>query len=184
MWVEGCEGCVCYLQRKPFALWKCFKSTGSRDESQKYSIDATFRRIPLRTPVRSPLSPVSPFSFAQPSIYSAAVTALATHVSASCHPPTPTPSPRPRRISLTVNAQLAVPDHLLDLALLLQVVQRLPCQAAIDLQPIHERGDRDEAVGLHVFVEFVRGGFVEDDGVVGLVLDCWLKEDGISEKNL
>lgn len=68
-----------------------------------------------------------------------------------------------------------MPNHLLNLALLLQIVQRFPCQAAIDLQPVHKRGDRDEAVGLHVFVEFVRGGFVEDDGVVGLVLDCWRK---------
>ncbi len=65
-----------------------------------------------------------------------------------------------------------MPNNLLNLPLLLQIIQRLPRQTAIDLQPIDERGDRDEAVGLHVFVEFVRGGFVEDDGVVGLVLDC------------
>ena len=65
-----------------------------------------------------------------------------------------------------------MPNHLLDLALLLQIIQRFPCQAAIDLQSIDERGDGDETVGLDVFVEFIRGGFVEDDGVVGLVLDC------------
>lgn len=64
-----------------------------------------------------------------------------------------------------------MPNHLLDLSLLLQIIQRLPCQAAIDLQSVDERGDCDEAVGLDVFVEFVGGGFVEDDGVVGLVLD-------------
>ena len=56
---------------------------------------------------------------------------------------------------------------------LLQIIQRLPRQTPIDLQSIDQHGDGDEAVGLHVFVEFVRGGLVEDDGVVGLVLDCW-----------
>ena len=67
--------------------------------------------------------------------------------------------------------------HLLNLSLLLQIVQRLPGETAIDLQSIDEGGDCDEAVGLDVFVEFVRGGFVEDDGVVGLVLDCSGKHD-------
>ncbi len=65
-----------------------------------------------------------------------------------------------------------MPDDLLDLALLLQVTQRLPRERTVDLQPIDQRRDRDEPVRLHVFVEFVRGGFVEDDGVVGLFLDC------------
>ena len=65
-----------------------------------------------------------------------------------------------------------MPYHLLDLPLLLQVIQRLPRKTAVDLQSIDERGDGDEAVGLDVLVEFVRGGFVQDDGVVGLVLDC------------
>ena len=64
-----------------------------------------------------------------------------------------------------------MPHHLLDLSLLLQIIQRLPCETAIDLQSVHERSDCDEAVGLNVFVKFVGGGFVEDDGVVGLVLD-------------
>ncbi len=79
---------------------------------------------------------------------------------------------RTARSKLTVNAQLAVPHHLFNLSLLLQITQRLPCQTAIDLESVDERGDCDEAVGLDVFVEFVGGGFVEDDGVVGLVLDC------------
>lgn len=69
---------------------------------------------------------------------------------------------------------------LLDLALLLQLVQRLASQRAVDLQPVDQRRDRDEPVGLHVFVEFVRGGFVEDDGVVGFVLDCGVEREGIS----
>ena len=73
--------------------------------------------------------------------------------------------------------------HLLDLSLLLQIVQRLPCETAIDLQSINERGDCDEAVGLDVFVEFVGGGFVKDDGVVGLVLDCSGKYDSVRARS-
>ena len=84
----------------------------------------------------------------------------------------PCPKSQRGRSPLTVNAQLAVPNHLLNLTLLLQIIQRFPCEAAINLQSVHERGDCDETVGLDIFVEFVRGGFVEDDGVVGLVLDC------------
>ena len=77
-----------------------------------------------------------------------------------------------------------MPNHLLDLTLLLQIIQRFPREAAIDLQPVHERGDCDEAVGLDVFVEFVRGGFVEDDGVVGFVLDCCSRKvESISESS-
>ena len=67
--------------------------------------------------------------------------------------------------------------HLLDLPLLLQIIQRLPRQTAIDLQTINERGDGDQAVGLDIFVEFVGGGFVEDDGVVGFVLDCLIRKE-------
>lgn len=66
--------------------------------------------------------------------------------------------------------------NLLDLALLLEIVQRLPCQAAVDLQSIDEGRDGDETVGLDIFVEFVGCGLVEDDGVVGLILDCAGKE--------
>ena len=71
--------------------------------------------------------------------------------------------------------------HLLDLSLLLQIIQRLPCETPIDLQSINERGDCDEAVGLDVFVELVGGGFVEDDGVVGLVLDYSGKQDSVAD---
>ena len=79
-----------------------------------------------------------------------------------------------RRDSSRIDAQLAVPNHLLNLTLLLQVIQCLPCETSIDLQSIDERGDGDQAVRLDVFVEFVGGGFVEDDGVVGFVLNCAL----------
>ena len=68
--------------------------------------------------------------------------------------------------------------NLLNLPLLLQIIQRLPRQTAIDLQTIDERGDGDQAVRLDIFIEFVGGGFVEDDGVVGLVLDCLMEKKG------
>ena len=65
-----------------------------------------------------------------------------------------------------------MPHHLLDLPLLLQIIQRLPRQTPVNLQPIDQRRYRDQAVGLYVFVKFVGGGFVEDDGMVGFVFDC------------
>ena len=71
-----------------------------------------------------------------------------------------------------------MPHHLLDLALFLQIRKGLPCQTAVDLQAIHQRRHGDEPIGLHVFVEFVRGGLVEHDGVLGLVLDCGLRVEG------
>ena len=98
-------------------------------------------------------------------IYSAAVTALAIEQSDSYIPA------QLYFRSLTVDAQLAVPNNLLDLSLLFQIIQRLPCQASIDLQSVHKSCYCDEAVGLDVFVEFVGGCFIENDGVVGLVLD-------------
>lgn len=62
---------------------------------------------------------------------------------------------------------------LLDLALLLQILQRLARQTAVDFQPVYQHRHRDQPVGLHIFVQFIRGRLVEDDGVVGLVLDCF-----------
>jgi len=77
-----------------------------------------------------------------------------------------------KQIRLTVDAQFAVPHNLLNLPLLLQIIQCFPRQTPIDLQPIHQRCHCYQAIRLHVLVEFVRGGFIEDDGVVGFVLDC------------
>ena len=45
--------------------------------------------------------------------------------------------------NLTVDAQRAVPDNLLNQPLLLQISQSLPRKTAIDLQPIDEGGDGD-----------------------------------------
>lgn len=54
----------------------------------------------------------------------------------------------------------------------LKVSQGLAGQAAVDLETIDEHGDGDQAVGLDILVELVGDGLVEEDGVVGLVLDC------------
>lgn len=68
---------------------------------------------------------------------------------------------------------LTVADNLLDLALLLKVGQALPCQRAVDLETIDQSGDGHQAVGLNILVQLLRGLLVQDDGVLGLVLDCW-----------
>jgi len=72
----------------------------------------------------------------------------------------------------TIDLHLAVSDHRLDHALLLQVLDTRPGERAVDLHPIHECRDGDEAVGLDIFVELIGGGLVKQDGVLCLVLDC------------
>jgi len=64
-----------------------------------------------------------------------------------------------------------VPDNLLDLPLLLQIIQRLSCKTAIDLKSVDQGCNGDEAVGLDIFVELIGGGFIEDDCMIGLILD-------------
>jgi hypothetical protein len=78
-----------------------------------------------------------------------------------------------KRWERTVDVHLGVADNLLDLALLLKVIQSLAGEAAVDLQTVDEGGHGDQTVGLDILVELLRGGLVEDDGVLGLVLDCW-----------
>lgn len=65
-----------------------------------------------------------------------------------------------------------MPNNQLDQPLLLQVLQALPGERAVDLEPVDEGRDGDEAVGLDILVELVGSGLVKDDGVLGLVLDC------------
>lgn len=74
--------------------------------------------------------------------------------------------------SRTVDGQLAVADDLLDLAVGLEVLQRLAGERAVDLETIDEGGDGDQAVRLDILVELVGDVLVEDDSVLGLVLDC------------
>lgn len=75
------------------------------------------------------------------------------------------------RTGRTVDVQAAVSNNLLDLTLLFEVSEGLAGQAAVDLQTVDEGSDGDEAVGLNILVELLGGGLVEDDGVLGLVLD-------------
>jgi len=76
------------------------------------------------------------------------------------------------RSKRTVDDALGVADDLLDLALLLKLGERTTGERTVDLQSVDKGGDGDEAVGLNLLLETVRGGLVEDDGVLGLVLDC------------
>lgn len=62
-------------------------------------------------------------------------------------------------------------DNLLDLTLLLEVGKGLAGKGAVDLQAIDESGDGDQAVGLNILVELLKGGLLEDNGVLSLVLD-------------
>lgn len=66
-------------------------------------------------------------------------------------------------------------DDLLDLTLLLEVRESLPGQAAVDLETVDQSRNSDETVGLDVLVELLGSGLVQDDGVVGLVLDCTIE---------
>lgn len=74
----------------------------------------------------------------------------------------------------TVDLHLAVCNHRLDDALLLEVGKALSGQRTVDLHSVDEGGDGDQTVRLNILVELLRGGLVEDDGVLGLVLDLAL----------
>lgn len=63
-------------------------------------------------------------------------------------------------------------DNLLDLTVGLEVVEGLACERTVDLEAIDEGGDGDQAVRLDILVELVGDALVEDDSVLGLVLDC------------
>lgn len=61
-------------------------------------------------------------------------------------------------------------NNRLDQALSLQVLKALAGERAIDLQSVDESGNGDEAVRLDILVKLVGSGFVEQDGVLCLVL--------------
>ena len=71
----------------------------------------------------------------------------------------------------TVDGQLRVADDLLDLAVGLEVLEGFPGERTVDLETIDEGGNGDQAVRLDILVELVGDVLVEDDGVLGLVLD-------------
>jgi hypothetical protein len=73
-----------------------------------------------------------------------------------------------------VDLHLAVCNHRLDDALLLEVGKALSGQRTVDLHSVDEGGDSDQTVRLNILVELLGGGLVEDDGVLGLVLDLAL----------
>ena len=60
---------------------------------------------------------------------------------------------------------------LLNLSLLRQMANRNTRKGSINLQPLDEDRLRDEAEGGDFFEDAVVCGFVEDDGVLGFVLD-------------
>lgn len=72
----------------------------------------------------------------------------------------------------TVDLHLAVCDNSLDLTLLLEILQALACQRTVDLKSVDQGGDGHKSVRLDILVELVGSGLVEEDGVLGLVLDC------------
>ena len=72
----------------------------------------------------------------------------------------------------TVDGQLRVAYDLLDLAVGLEVLEGFPGERTVDLETIDEGGNGDQAVRLDILVELVGDVLVEDDGVLGLVLDC------------
>lgn len=72
----------------------------------------------------------------------------------------------------TVDVHAGVADNLLDLTVGLEVSESLAGQAAVDLETVDKGGDGDQTVGLNILLELLGGGLVENDGVLGLVLDC------------
>ena len=64
-----------------------------------------------------------------------------------------------------------MPHHFLDHTLVLQILQRLSSKRSIYFQTIDEDSDGDETIGLYVLLEFIRGGLIKDDGVLGFILD-------------
>lgn len=64
-----------------------------------------------------------------------------------------------------------VVDDLLDLAVLLELGESLTGKAAVDLETVDQRRDSDQTEVLDILLETLGGLLIEDDGVVGLILD-------------
>lgn len=76
--------------------------------------------------------------------------------------------------SHTVDLHLAVRGNGLDQALLLEIINASAGERTVDLHAVDENSDGNETIGLDILVELLRGGLVEDDSVLGLVLDLAL----------
>lgn len=74
----------------------------------------------------------------------------------------------------TVDQLVAVVHDSLDLTLLLQVPDSYPRQAPIDFETLDEDALADEAESWDFLQDTVIGRLVEDDSVLGLVLDLAL----------
>ncbi len=74
----------------------------------------------------------------------------------------------------TVDQLVAVVHNSLDLTLLLQVPDSYPRQAPIDFETLDEDALADEAESWDFLQDTVIGRLVEDDSVLGLVLDLAL----------
>jgi hypothetical protein len=75
-------------------------------------------------------------------------------------------------VKRTVDGHAGVTNDLLDLAASLKILESLAGKAAVDLETIDEGGDGDQTVRLNILLQLLVGGLVENDGVLGLVLDC------------
>ena len=62
--------------------------------------------------------------------------------------------------------------HRFDLALGLVVLQRRACDRSVDLVSIDECRNGDKTGRLDFFVELFLDALIDDNGVIGLVLDC------------
>ena len=64
-------------------------------------------------------------------------------------------------------------NNLLDRSLLFEICERTTSETAIDLESVDKNRNRDQPVGLDFLLEFIVDGLVEDDCVLGLVLDYY-----------
>jgi len=62
-------------------------------------------------------------------------------------------------------------DDALDGSFFLQMRDRPPCQASVDLEPFDENGDRYEAERRDFFHYSIVDGLVKVDSVLGFILD-------------
>ena len=65
-------------------------------------------------------------------------------------------------------------NNLLDLPILLQMPDGNTRKTAIDLQPLDEDALADKSEGGNFLNDAVKGGLIEGDGVLGLILDLSL----------
>ena len=75
----------------------------------------------------------------------------------------------------TVDQLRGVVDDRFDLTILLQVADSNTGQASVDFQALNEDALADELEGGNLLDDALIQGLVEDDGVLGLILDLSLR---------